>query len=320
MSYKLQVLSSKLIIGFITYGESSFKYLPFFLDSLKNQSFKEFSVIAFDNSQEYNLNADYLIDKHPEIRLIRSEENIGYARAYNRMIRIASEAGAKYFLALNPDIILEPDAIERLFEKMEKNANLASVSPKILKWDFKNKKKAKTIDSLGIAMKPGLRFFDVGQGSMGEEKADEILGPSGAAAFYRMSSLDKVKRNDQYFDDLMFMYKEDCDLAYRLFLAGFKSECVNDSIVYHDRTALSSGEGDLASILARRGKGRRVKEWSFLNQHIVFLKYWNIQSTLGKLYILLYAFKMFIYALFMERFLLKQYLKLFRIRNKIIKI
>ncbi len=317
MSYTLQVTRYKLFVGFITYGEATYKYLPYFLDSLKKQTYKDFQVLALDNSENFHGNADYLIDKHPEIKLIKSEENLGFARAYNKMIRMAEEDGAKYFLALNPDMILEPDAIEKMVWVIERDGELASVSPMIFSWDFENNRKTKMIDTCGIRMKSGLRFEDIAQGKEGvsESELSEILGPSGAAALYRMDSLKKIRKDKEYFDEAMFMYKEDCDLAYRLYLSGFKSKCVTDAVVYHDRTAKSLG-GVAKIFQTRKNKSKKVREWSFLNQHIIFLKYWSSQNTKNKFYIIFYALKMFFFALIFERFLLKQYIKIQRYVKK----
>lgn len=119
-------------------------------------------------------------------------------------------------------------------------------------------------------MKPGLRFVDAGQGEPDKGQYDDIniLGPSGAAAMYRLEALEKAEQNGQYFDELMFMYKEDCDLAYRLKLAGYKSKCAPDAIIYHDRTARAKGEGNLKVFFNRGNKSQQIKKWSFLNQQI----------------------------------------------------
>ena len=62
---------SKLIIGFITYGESTAKYLPYFLDSLKKQTFQDFETLAIDNSEEKeNVNTKFVQENHNDINLL----------------------------------------------------------------------------------------------------------------------------------------------------------------------------------------------------------------------------------------------------------
>lgn len=326
-----QVSRFKTTIGFITYGKSTAKYLPYFLSSLKGQTFKDFKIIAFDNTEEAeNENTRHIRNNYPEIAIMRTGANIGFARAYNAMIGKAKDLDAEYFLALNPDMILEPDAVEKMVKALEGDSDLGSVCPKILKWSFENNKKTSIIDSCGIVLKSGLRFFDLGQGEIDSKQYDnaEILGPSGAAAMYRMSALEKARYNpphpplakggDQYFDELMFMYKEDCDLAYRLHLAGYKSKLVADAVIYHDRTAYGKGEGDLRVALNRKNKSRQVKKWAFLHQQIIFIKYWKLQSFWNKLAIVWHEIKMIVFILLFEQYLLKELLKLVKLKNEII--
>ncbi|MDD4333184.1 MAG: glycosyltransferase family 2 protein [Patescibacteria group bacterium] len=324
----------KLIIGFITYGESTAKYLPYFMRSLDEQTFQDFEILVCDNTEvEENENREYLLKNYTDIDFEWSGENIGFSRGYNKLIRKAVKLGAEYFLALNIDMILEPGAVKKMVEELDSDAGLGSVNAKVYRWDFKNNVKTLFIDACGIALRGGLRFVGIGQGELDKGQYDnaEILGPDGGAVMYRIDALEKIKISpsyvkaseckegecSQYFDELMFMYKEDCDLAYRLFLAGYKSKCVSDAIIYHDRTAAAAGESNLEVALNRKNKSRRVKEWSFLNQHIIFLKYWRLQNRRNKIAILWYAFKMFVFAIFFERYLLKQYLKLWKIKNKI---
>lgn len=329
----------KLAIGFITYEELTAKYLPYLMPSLDAQSFQDFEVFVIDNSSELeNDNIKYLSENYVDIDIEQMGENIGFARAHNKVIKKAKRKGAKYFLAINPDMILESNAIEKLVEAMDNNGDLGSVAPKVLRWDFKNNKKTDLIDTCGIKMKSGLRFFDLGQSrkDKGQFEEAEILGPSGCAAIYRMSALEKVKTSPQppqkkagrspsqeegaidwYFDENMFMYKEDADLAYRLFLAGFNSRCIHEAIIYHDRTASGIGESNVKIIVNRKNKNKQVKSWSFLHQHIIFIKYWRLQSLGNKINVLWYASKMFIYVLVREQYLLKEYWSLVKLWKKI---
>jgi GT2 family glycosyltransferase len=138
----------KLVVGFITYNESSAKYLGDFLPSLKAAlaflPAEERLIFAFDNSSPDNninrLSLEYFIKDNPEelIRLTRNK-NLGFSRAYNFLIRQAKKLHADYFLALNPDTIMEPDTIEKLLEKISSDPKIASVSPKILRWDLLSK-------------------------------------------------------------------------------------------------------------------------------------------------------------------------------------
>jgi len=310
---------AKIYIGFITYGETTAKYLPYFLPSLKRQSCKNFKILAVDNSEEENNgNLIYIKNNFPEINLKWAGENLGFSKAFNLMIKQAAEAGAEYFLAINPDMLLEDNVLEKLAEAMDHNNELGSATVKALKWNFAKQEKTNIIDSCGLKLLPGLRFVDYLEGEPASAICDgEIIGVSGAAAIYRLSALEKVKCDGQYFDELMFMYKEDCDLAYRLFLAGYKAKCINGAIIYHDRSSAGNGQNNLAVALNRKNKSRLVKKISFLNQQIIFIKYWRLQNLLNKTAIIWHEFKMLIFILFFEPYLFREFGKLFIIRKKI---
>lgn len=311
----------RLYVGFITYGDLTAKYLPYFLPSLKNQTFKDFKILAIDNSEiAENENVKYIKRKFPEIDLKRSGENLGFAKAFNLMIGQAVRGDVDYFLAINPDMVLESDAVEKLIYALDNDNQLGSATAKILKWDFANQKKTRVIDSCGLKLLPGLRFVDYNEGWPADSDCqNKIIGASGSLAIYRISALEKIKRSGQYFDELMFMYKEDCDLAYRLFLQGFKSACVNQAIIYHDRSGAGAGMADLAVALNRKNKSRRIKQWSFLNQQIIFIKYWRLQSLADKIAIIWFEFKMLAFILFFEPYLFKELINLRKISHKIIK-
>jgi GT2 family glycosyltransferase len=316
----MQTNGPKLTIGFITYGLSTAKYLPYFLSSLKEQIFKDFKVLAFDNSEEAeNENVELLKNNYPEIEILRTGENLGFAKAYNIMINRAIANGAKYFLAINPDVIMESNLLARLIEAIDSGNEFWAVTPKILKWDFSNNEKTNIIDSCGLIMRSGLRFFEQGQSEIDKGQYDDaaIFGCGAAVALYKAEALEKVAENGQYYDELMFMYKEDCDLAYRLNFAGYKTKLVADALAYHTRTASGYGENIFSIALNRRNKSRAVKEWSFLNQQIIYFKYWNLQNFKNKLAIIWWEIKMLLYIIFFEQYLLKQILFFFKIKNKV---
>ncbi len=313
----------KLYLGFITFGKTTAKYLPYFLKSLTEQTFKDFKVLVVDNSSRYDNENVGLVKKYfPYAKIDKPGVNLGFAKAYNRMIRLAVENKGKYFLVINPDMILEKDAVYEMVSAME-SKGLDSISPKILQWDFKNLKKTEIIDSCGIKLMPGLRFVDIGQGHIDCERLGqvEILGPSGAAGMYKIKTLEKVAYNKsgekEYFDELMFLYKEDCDLAYRMYLEGCASQCLSQAVIYHDRTAHGRGQSNMAVALNSSSKSRQVKKWSFLNQQIILAKYWNKQSLTNKLAIVWIELKMIVFAVFFEQYLLGQLWNLFKIRKQI---
>ncbi len=300
-------IQSKVSIGFITYNTA--KYLPYFLASLKAQTFTNFEIVVADNSEgEENECRKYITEKFPDIKYKWMGGNFGFARAYNYLIEEASLHGSKYFLVINPDIICNSDVLEKLVLALDTDNALGSVCPKILSWDYKNKIKTNIIDTRGIVMYEPLRFIDYCQGDLdGDLQTNySILGPSGAAGLFRMSALARIKDEHGYFDNRMFMYKEDCDLDYRLSLADFKSKCLENAVIYHDRTAKSTGQSLKQIFLNRKNKSKNVRRWSFINQQIILCKHWSTLGLGAKLSIIYYQIKILLFAIIFEPYLLRE--------------
>jgi GT2 family glycosyltransferase len=194
---------------------------------------------------------------------------------------------------------LDEKCLAELFASLESDDSIASVAPKLLRWDFANLSKTDVIDSCGIIMALGLRFFDLGQGEKDSRIFDsaKIIGPSGAFAAYRISALSDIKLGRDYFDSRMFMYKEDCDLDYRLFLAGHRSQFVPKAIAYHDRSVSSVG--------GRKSRSLAVRRWSWQNQKLIWNKYWRKQSLAGKILVALYFISQYCWLAVFERNVLK---------------
>ncbi len=308
----------KLVVGFITYNESSAKYLDYFLPSLQKAlaflDISEVAVFAFDNSsQDYNQNRLIIeLFNHRQggkIEYFTKGENLGFSQAYNYLIDTAIKKGAEYFLVINPDIILEEDAIEKLVIALDKDKKLGSVAPKILRWDFANNQKTRQIDSCGVVLRRGLKFSDLGQGEIdsGQYNQASILGPSGATGLYRVSALKKVKDDFGYFDKRFFMYKEDCDLAYRLKASGFESKLIAEAEIFHDRTAGFYGRGIVSFLKNRRAMSKQIRAWSFRNQSLIFVKHYRKEALISQFLVIKNVLSMLFFSLILEQFNLKNY-------------
>jgi len=314
----------KIVIGFITYNDTTAKYLPFFVPSLKaalDFSVLDYRILAVDNSDtELNENSVYLKNNWPEIKLTRAGVNLGFAQAYNLMIGQAREMGAEYFLMLNPDTVLTPDSVMKLIATLDSDQSLGAVAPRILKWDFEHNIQTSIIDSDGLFLTSSQRFSDRHQGRELFSSLPEIVfGFTGAAALLRMKALsDVVYNGKEYLDELMFMYKEDVDLSYRLTLANWPIKFIPSAIIYHDRTASPLGEGLGQIIRNRKNKSRLVKRWSFLNHWILILKYSHLKySCKVKWRTWRYQFLSLFFALLFEPYLGKELITLRRIRREI---
>ncbi len=280
----------KLAISFIAYNQSTAKYLDFLLKSLKESinltknTFTDLDPVffVFDNSdKDREVNKEILYkffsDNSLEYKIWDENENLGFAKSYNIMLDEAIKEGIELFLVINPDVLVKEDFLLELLKKAESDNETSVFCPQILYWDFASNKLTDIIDSYGVSLSSSHRFFDRGQGlkmSEYQAKEQEVFGFSGAGALFRLSKmLDVALFNGirrEFFDEMMFMYKEDVDLSYRLQLAGERIMFVPESIMYHDRSLSSLNNGLLKRIFAKRNNFSA--ENSLINQLIILEK------------------------------------------------
>jgi GT2 family glycosyltransferase len=161
---------------------------------------------------------------------------------------------ADYALILNPDTILRPDFLEKIVGAIEQRPDAASASGKLLRLD------GKTLDSTGIIWLHNQRHLDRGadEPDLGQyDKPEDIFGPSGAAALYRVQALRDSAVNGQFFDEDFFAYREDADLAWRCRLMGWTSIYVPSAVALHRRRVTPERRSQLSPIINYHGVKNR---------------------------------------------------------------
>ncbi|MFR2405056.1 MAG: glycosyltransferase family 2 protein, partial [Eubacterium callanderi] len=104
------------------------------LNSLKEQSFKDFEVIIVDDCSTDN--GLMILKNHPEIRLILNEKNSGFAVSVNNGIRVAR---GRYVLLLNNDVVVADDFVEKLYQAIDKDERIFSVSSRMIRYYERDK-------------------------------------------------------------------------------------------------------------------------------------------------------------------------------------
>jgi GT2 family glycosyltransferase len=326
----------KLSIAFVTYNNVSLKYLPFFLPSLleiisqvKNSySDLEISILIVDNSDSifvgnFNFLSNFFSDKKINYKIWRSSSNLGFAKAYNLMLNWSLQAGDNLFLVINPDVIFDTLFLEKLISAYNSDRTVAVWAPKILYWNFNKNEKTDIIDSYGIGLNKFHHFFDLGQGKKQSEYLSfhnnrEVFGFTGAGALFNLFEVVKIAKPTgdylEFFDELMFMYKEDIDLSYRLQLAEKKIVFIPEAIMYHDRTLAK--RTIFKQIFSDKKEISRSR--SFLNQLIILYKIRKIPFSLSVRFSTnVRLVFLYIYGFIFEKQSLKNFEKLrFQIKEK----
>jgi GT2 family glycosyltransferase len=233
-----------VLVSIVTHNESH--DVERLLPSLFAQTFRDFAIVAVDNASEDGTRATFAaFEKITPVPLavIASRENLGYTGGHNLAIARAVEAGSRWVLVLNSDVVLAPDYLECLLTEAGRPeyTRVGAFTGKILRADGADLVPTDVLDTVGIRMTPNGRHFDIGAGVRDDGRYDdaaEVFGVSGCIALYRTAALADVRIATGFFDNDFFLYREDVDLAWRLRGRGWTARCVPAARAWHRRRNL----------------------------------------------------------------------------------
>jgi N-acetylglucosaminyl-diphospho-decaprenol L-rhamnosyltransferase len=177
------------------------------LESLERQEPRP-RVVVVDNSAD-GLGEELVRGRFPWVLSVAFGINLGFGAALNRAVR---EVPGDPIVFLNDDVSAEPGFVAGLTGALAPGVGM--VAGVLLR-----EQEPRRIDSAGVVADRTLLGFDYLNGEPVEalESAADPLGPTGGAALYRRSAFEQVAG----FDEGIFLYYEDLDLALRMRLAGF---------------------------------------------------------------------------------------------------
>lgn len=194
----------------------------------------EFEVIVVDNASE-DRSADMVHDIFPDVRLIRSQENLGFARGCNAGYDISR---GDFIFLLNPDTVILDNAIDVVLDEMERRPDAGAIGCRLLNKDRSFQRSAggafpslrNTVWNyfflnrlLPSRIGPEPMFF---QGD--PQGVLEVDWVSGAAMLVRREAL-----NGRFFDESFFLYGEDIDICDRIHRNGWKVFYTSEASVLH---------------------------------------------------------------------------------------
>jgi GT2 family glycosyltransferase len=179
----------------------------------------------------------YIPEKFPGIHFIANAENVGFSKANNQAIRLAT---GKYILLLNPDTVVEEDTFEKVIAFMEQHPEAGGLGVKMIdgKGNFlpESKRGLPTpwvafYKMFGLArlFPSSKRFGKYHLSYLDENEVNEVEILAGAFMLLRKSALGKTGLLDETF----FMYGEDIDLSYRILKAGYKNYYFPETTIIH---------------------------------------------------------------------------------------
>ena len=190
---------------------NSARFVDSLVGSLRNIS-TPITVFFLDNASQDGT-CEALASHLPKLPFrayfFRSLTNQGFARGVNLLAR---QGTGEFIFILNPDAELRPGCLEKLLSRATSDSAIGVCEAR-------------------QSPREHPKSWDTATG--------ETTWCSGAAALLRRKAFDEVGGFDQ---QLFFMYCEDVDLSWKLWLRGWKCIYVPDAIVQHYTQDLAPGK------------------------------------------------------------------------------
>jgi len=205
------------------------------LDSVYNNIDNiEFEIFVVDN-HSHDGSPEMVKSEFQEVKLIRNNENLGFAKANNIAL---SKAVGRFVLLLNSDTIVLNNALRKMIEFMYGHQNVGAVGPCLLNRDGTLQASCRRFQNLSSLIFPLIPILNrcpskritskyIEKGFYDRiQKVDYI---SGACMMIRK----KVLKNTGLFDEQFFMYSEEQDLCYRIHRQGWGINYFPNAKVIH---------------------------------------------------------------------------------------
>jgi GT2 family glycosyltransferase len=192
-----------------------------------------FEIIVVDNASPLG-DVAILKQRFPDITLIQSKENLGFAGANNLGVK---HAKGMCVLFLNPDTKLVSPALNTMLRSLHSLPDAGVVGCKLLNSDL-------SIQTSCIMLYPRIlnqflqveylrlrwpRFWGIGALFSENPAPAKVQAISGACMLMRRDVFENVGM----FSEDYFMYAEDLDLCYKVERAGFSNYYVGGATIVH---------------------------------------------------------------------------------------
>ncbi|WP_373553816.1 glycosyltransferase family 2 protein [Haliscomenobacter sp.] len=222
----------EVLVSIITVNYRQAEATLAFLESLNNQSFRNYEVILVDNAPHLNY-SDSFAAICPYLKLIINAENIGFAAANNQGMSLAE---GKFFFLLNNDTIVTDGFFEACLLAFE-DPEVGAISPLIC-YDQSGERIQyagfTALDWRGRNQLIGQNQID--QGQFSTERETPYL--HGAAMIVRQSVWEQIGGMSEDF----FLYYEELAWSESIRAAGYRIKMVPQARIYH-KASLSTGQG-----------------------------------------------------------------------------
>jgi GT2 family glycosyltransferase len=203
------------------------------LDALKDCTYPQMTVIVVDNGSTDDSRSK-IRAAHPDILLLESKKNLGFAAGNNIGIRVALTQEADYLWLLNNDTRPAPNALCELVAKALTEARMGAVASVCYYADAPSTVQAWAGARVNL-------WIGYGRNSTTPREDDWFHSLYGASMLIARSAIDDVGLLDEGF----FLYWEETEFCLRLRKRGWRLAAAPDSRVLHKLGASTRGNSQI---------------------------------------------------------------------------
>ena len=225
--------------------------------------------------------AEMVESEFPQVRLIRSEVNLGFGSANNVALE---QAQGKYFVLLNSDAFFEPNALRLAIEHMDATPGCGLGGGLLVGRDGAWQPSARTFHSIagdlivmtGLAGKfPKSKVFGAFDRTWADKsEAASVDWVPGAFSIIRPEAIRKVGS----FDPAFFLYYEEVDLCKRIKGAGYSIWYWPDIVIVH----IGGESSRQLKSLEFSSQAAQVVLWRMRSTLLYYRKHHGWQAWLAK--------------------------------------
>ena len=203
-------------------------------------------VIVVDNASK-NQEADIIVQRYPQVIVIKSEKNLGFAGGNNLGIQAAH---GRYLFLINNDTYFKDFNVKVIINKMESSPKIGIVCPKIrFAWGKNPIQFAGYTPLSKITVRNNaIGFGEVDHGQF--DAAHPTPYAHGAAMLVRRDAIDKVG----FMPECYFLYYEELDWSMMFIRAGYQIWYEPKCTIFHKESQTTGQNSPLRTYYLTRNR------------------------------------------------------------------
>ncbi len=218
------------VIGILILNRDGKKWLSSIYTSIRAQRYPNIHTYLVDNASRDG-SVELTLQEHPEMKVIRMPQNLGYSVAYNLSMPYAFADGCEWVIWANNDIKLEPNCLGELARVALADPRIGIVGPAFLKWEK---------DEPNYYIEGNYPFV-IPAIQTGSPESFSVDWVEGSFLMVSRRCFETVGPLDPYY----FMYCEETDFCRRARYQGWKVHRVPNALARHYAGGSSKGSYEI---------------------------------------------------------------------------